>query len=279
MNIDNIPGMFIVDNEPSIVTEIRAKILDKFKDLIFYEGPHVYKLNGVVYPSVTTILGKYMQPFNVDEVAERYAEKHGETAEYWKKEWKFKNLIATTTGTQCHAYGEGLGYVFNGHPELIPNDKKYQYVKENNWLIPTRPQENAMLSFYEDLNPNLHFVLAEAKMYTECLKTNLAGTADILFYYDDPKGKKSGLCVFDWKTNQELTKSYSRDNSVMMLHPFENLWNEPLSEYILQLNTYAVPLEDLGFNVIAKRVVWVKTDGTYEIISLPNKTKEVRKFL
>jgi hypothetical protein len=276
---DNI-GMFTINGEPTVVTDIRYKILNKFKDLKFYEDTHVYTLNGITYPSVTTMLGKYMQPFDIDTVAEKYAEKNGETSDYWKKEWKFKNLIATTTGTQCHAYGEGLGYVMNGHPELIPQDKKYQYNKENNWLIPTRPQESAMLKFYKELNPNLHFVLAEAKMYTECLKTNLAGTADILFYYEDPTGKHSGLCVFDWKTNQELKKSYSRDRGIMMLHPFEYLWNEPLSEYILQLNVYSIPLEDLlGCKVIAKRIVWVKTDGTYEIVPLPDKTEEIRQFL
>ena len=32
---DSIPNMFVVNNEPKEVTEIRATILDKFKDLIF----------------------------------------------------------------------------------------------------------------------------------------------------------------------------------------------------------------------------------------------------
>lgn len=274
-----IPNMFEVKGEPPEVTEIRAKILDKFKDLVFEEGPHIYHLNGKTLPSVTTVLGKYMQPFDQETIAENYAKKHGETPEYWIKEWKFNNLVATTTGTQCHAYGEGVGYLFNGHPELIPSDKKYQYIPEENWLIPTRPKEFAMLKFYKELYKDLHFVLAEAKLFTEGYKTNLAGTADILFYYKDPQGKKSGLAIYDWKTNSELRKDFSRENGVMMLPPFTDLYNEPLSEYILQLNTYAVPLEDLGLKIIAKRVVWVKDDKTYEIIPLPNETNRIRKLL
>lgn len=271
--------MFEVKGEPKEVMEIRARILDKFKDLTFDEGPHVYTLNGNTLPSVTTLLGKYMQPFDQDTVAKRYAMKHGETAEYWKDQWRFNNLIATTTGTQCHEYGEGLGYMMNGHPEMIPNAKKYQYVAEKNWLIPTRPKEAAMLKFYNELHKDLHFVLAEAKMFTEGFKTNLAGTADILFYYDDPKGKRSGLCVYDWKTNAELRKPFSREKGTMMKPPFTDMYNEPLSEYTLQLNTYSIPLEDLGFKVIAKRVVWVKDDGSYEVIPLHDETKRMRMLL
>ena len=74
--------MFEVAGEPSEVTEIRAKILDKFKDLVFEEGPHVYYLKDDKdrkFKSVTTKLGQFEKEFNSDEIAERYAQKHGET--------------------------------------------------------------------------------------------------------------------------------------------------------------------------------------------------------
>ena len=37
----DIPGMFEIKGEPKIVTEIRATILDKFKDLVFEEEPYI----------------------------------------------------------------------------------------------------------------------------------------------------------------------------------------------------------------------------------------------
>jgi hypothetical protein len=116
--------------------------------------------------------------------------------------------------------------VFIFHRKLLFRKEtgiRFKFIKDKKWLIPTRPKEEAILKFYKELNPNLHFVLAEAKMYTEGLKENLAGTADILFYYKDPKDdSKSGLCVFDYKTNQEIRKSYSRENGKMLLEPFSD---------------------------------------------------------
>ena len=280
---DSIPNMFVVNNEPKEVTEIRATILDKFKDLIFEEGPHVYYLSNDkshTFKSVTTRLGDFENEFNVDEIAERYALKHGETKEYWIDEWKFKNLVATTTGSMVHEYGESLGNMLNGNYLGITEANKAKFIKDKNWLIPTRPKEKAILSFFQDLNENLHFVLAEAKMYTECLKENLAGTADILFYYKDPKDdSKSGLCIFDYKTNAEITKSFSRENGKMLLPPFDDYYDEPKSIYTLQLSTYSIPLQDLGFNIIARRLVWLKDDGTYEIIPLKDESKRLRNIL
>ena len=71
---DSIPNMFVVNNEPNEVTEIRATILDKFKDLIFEEGPHIYYLSNDkshTFKSVTTRLGDFENEFNVDEIAWR----------------------------------------------------------------------------------------------------------------------------------------------------------------------------------------------------------------
>lgn len=278
-----IPNMFEVAGEPSEATEIRAKILDKFKDLVFEEGPHVYYLKDDKdrkFKSVTTKLGEFEKEFNSDEIAERYAQKHGETKEYWLDQWKFKNLLATVTGSMVHEYGESLGNMLNGNYDGITPANLPKFVKEKKWLIPTRPKEKAILKFYKELNPNLHFVLAEAKMYTEGLKEDLAGTADILFYYKDPKDdSKSGLCVFDYKTNAEIQKSFSRENGKMLLPPFDDYYEEPQSIYTLQLSTYSIPLQDLGFKIIARKLVWLKDDETYEIIPLKDESKRLREVL
>lgn len=279
INFDKIPGMFSIEGEPDIVKNIRAKILDKFKDLIFYEGPHIYKLYDKTLPSVTTILNKFEEPFNADEKAYNYALKHGETKEYWLDKWKFNNLKSTTTGTLVHSYGESMFYVKCKHPELITEENKCKFYKNKQWLIPTRPKEEAIYKFYEKLHPNLYPLLAEAKMFTEGLKQDLAGTADILFYYDDPSGKNRGVVIMDYKTNADIHSSYARNMGVKLLSPFENYIAEPESIYTLQLSAYSIPLQDLGLNIIARRLIWLKDDGTYELIPLKDESDKLRAIL
>lgn len=276
----------VVPNEPSEVTEIRNKILNEFNDLVFEEGPHKYFIGDVELPSVSQVTHQFTVPFESDEVAERYAEKNGMTKEYWLDQWKFNNLRATTTGTLVHAYGESLGWMRNGHPEKITEENKCKYIKEKNWLIPTRKKEEAILKFYDELNENLHFVLAETKVYTgknkevTNLKQDYAGTFDILFYYKDPDDdSKSGLCIFDFKTNSELYKDFNRNNGIMMYAPFSDMYSEPYGAYTLQLSAYQMPLEDIGLKVIARRIVWLKEDGTYELIPLKDVTKQLREVL
>ena len=282
----DIPHMFVIDGEPEIVTETRALILDAFKDLMFDEPTHTYTLNGTILPSVTTVLHKFQEPFDSDGIAEKYAQKNGFTKEYWLDKWKFKNLVATTTGTLVHEFGESLFYVKAGHPEYITESCKCKFEKDKNWLIPTRPKEEAVIKFYDELNPNLHLLLAEAKMFTGTnkaltdLKQDVAGTADILFYYIDPeRPERNGICVFDYKNNEDLWNDFSRKMDKMLLSPFDDMFSEAKSIYELQLNTYSLPLEDLGLNVIARRLVWLKPDATYEIIPVGDKREILRNTL
>lgn len=277
----------IIKGEPKEVTAIRKKILTEFKDLTFIEDGHKYFLNGQQLPSVSEVTHKFCQyPFDEEAQAVAYAEKHGETPQYWLDKWKFTNLRATTSGTLVHEYGESLGWLRNGHPELITESCKTKYIKGKEWLIPTRNKEDAVLKFYDELNPNLHFVLAETKVYTGKNKelTNLnqdyCGTFDILFYYKDPDNdRNSGLSIFDFKTNKELRKDFSRENGKFLLPPFGDFYEEPLSYYTAQLSCYQIPLEDIGLKVIARRIVWLKDDGTYEIIPLQNVTDRLRSVL
>lgn len=271
----------VINGEPKIVTEIRKKILDEFKDLIFIEDGHKYYLNGKELPSVTTITHKFCEhPFNTDLRAEEYALKNGETPEYWKDKWRYTSLKATTTGTLVHEYGEGLGWLRNGHPEFMPASCMPKYVKDKDWLIPTRPKEEAALKFYDEFPKDLHFVLAETKVYSNkseesTVSEPFCGTFDLLTWYENPKDKdKSGLIILDWKTNGDIYKSFSRDHGKMLMAPFEMYYEEPFSYYILQINLYALCLYGIGLPVVGGRVIWLKEDGTYELIKVPMFFKE-----
>lgn len=271
----------VVKGEPKIVTDIRSKILEEFKGLTFIEDGHKYFLDGKQLPSVSEVTHKFCAyPFDTEAQSISYAEKHGETPQYWMDKWKFTNLKATTSGTLTHEYAEGLGWVRNGHEELMPESCRCKYVKDKNWLIPTRPKEEAVLKFYDELHPNLHFVLAETKVYSNKseiseVKTPFCGTFDLLMYYDDPNDKsKSGLVVLDWKTNRELTKDFSRESGKFILPPFGDYYEEPLSYYTLQLNLYSLCLAGIGLPPVGARVIWLKDNGTYELIPIKLLYKE-----
>ena len=240
-------------------------------------------------PSVSEVTHKFCQyPFDSEERAAAYAEKHGETAQYWLDQWKFKNLKATTTGTLVHAYGESLGWLRARHPEFITEENKCKYIKEKNWLIPTRPKEEAVLKFWDETfsNENTYFVLAETKVYTgknkklTNLKQDYAGTFDLLWYYKNPTDdSKSGLIILDYKTNGSLTNDFNRGANRYFAEPFGDLYDEALSSYKLQLSAYQLPLEDIGLKVIGRRIIWLKDDGNYELIPIDEYTERLRKTL
>ena len=78
-------------------------------------------------------------------------------------------------------------------------------------------------------------------------------------------------------TNKDLISDYNRKNCNMMLPPFDDYIDEALSHYICQLSAYQIPLEDIGLKILARRIIWLKPDGTYEQISVPDVTDRIRE--
>lgn len=264
--------------EPPIVEEIRSKILKTFEDLEFMPFQHKYFLHGKELVSVSNVTHQFQPLFDEKKKSEEYALKHGETPQYWLDKWKYTSEKACTTGTLVHAYGESLGWLRAGHPELITEECKIMYNSEKNWLVPTRAKEEAVLKFMDELDKNLHLVLNEARIYNE--KLGYAGTFDMLYWYENPKNpSKSGLVIFDYKTNASLYKDFSRNTNKMLLPPFTELYDEPYSYYTLQLSLYNLGLQQLGYPIIAHRLVWLKEDGNYELIPLEFKMKELVEVL
>lgn len=185
----------------SLREETRQLFDTKFGNIVFEEIPHRYTIDGVEYTPVSTIISQYENEFDSDLRSKSYAEKNGLTQEEVLRSWKWTNRCATIMGTRAHEYGESYTNLLCGHPELICQQNKGQYVEEENWLVPTFPQEFAVKSFYDELNKNLHPIGAEFKLSTQYIKgaKPICGTADILFYYDAPDPKNSGFCIFDWK--------------------------------------------------------------------------------
>lgn len=268
LNIDEIFGGFEkeIEDKSKInnkVVEARELILDKFKKIEFVEEGHKYSVDDDEYTPVSNIIKLYEPEVDWDQKAADYAKKYGRKKEDVQKEWKLNNLKSTISGTRTHEFGESYTNLICGHPELICEQNKPQYIEEYNTMVSTYPKEDAVKKFYDELEKNLHPVGAEFKLstqYMDCLK--ICGTCDLLFYDSD----NDYYVIGDWKTNKSLIKEYARNNGVCMKYPLDKKIDEPLSHYTVQFNLYQRMLESIGLKIGDRVLVWLKDDGTYEKI-------------
>lgn len=281
-------GMFVIEGEPLEVTKARELVLESFKDLQFFEDGHRYLLNGKELHSVSGIGHRFQsRPFDADKQAALYASKHGKTPEYWKDLWSCNSFKATSLGTKTHEFGESLAYLMVGHPEFIRPSMQSQYLKEKKYLADIHPKESAVRLFLNELPSCYHLVLNETKVYSgknpdpsQNLKEQICGTFDMLYWYDgNGNPANAGFVVLDYKTNANLVDEYNRQHGIMLLPPFDNMYQESLGEYTIQLSLYSLMLEDIGLKVIDRKLIWLKDDGTYDKISLPNITQTLRSIL
>lgn len=284
----DIEQMFYIDGEPDTVIAARKLIFESFNDLEFYEDGHKYLLHGKQLNSVSGIGHRFIaNPFDEAAQAVEFAKKHGETADFWIKKWRCNSFRATTLGTKTHEYGESLGYLLAGHPELIRDSVRIQYNETYNYLAPIHPKEEAVELFMKELPSSYHLVLNETKVYSgknpdnsKNLKEQLCGTFDMLYWYDGGgDAAKAGFVIFDYKTNKDLYSEYNRKYKRMLLPPFSDLFEEDYGLYVIQLNLYALMIEDIGLPVIARKIVWLKDDGTYDIVDIPDISDRLRSCL
>lgn len=202
-----------MDKITEIKENTRSLLQSKFGNIVFEEIPHRYTIDGVEYTPVSNIISQYENPFDEDRISKNYAEKNGLSQKEVLKQWKWINRCSTIMGTRAHEFGESYTNLMCGHKELICEQNKPQYLEEENWLVPTFPQEFAVKKFYDELHRNLHPIGAEFKLSTQYIKgaKPICGTTDILFYYDAPNPKDSGFVVGDWKGLYVNTPIFTTD--------------------------------------------------------------------
>lgn len=289
LNMNDSTSLFYsIDNEPLIVAQTRRLILEAFADLTFQEDGHIYTLNGKQLHSASSIGQRFeSRPFEKQKIAIGYAQKHGETPEYWIEQWDCNAFRATTLGTKTHEFGESMGYLRSGLPDRITPRIRPQYMEKYNYLAPIHPKEEAIVKFFKELPAAYHLVLNEAMAYSgknpdesQNLKEQICGTFDMLYYYDgEGDESKAGFVIMDYKSNGKLYNENNQKYHTMLLSPFDDLVQEDYGLYTIQLSLYALMLQDIGVNIIDRRLIWLKDDATYETISVPDVTDRLRKVL
>lgn len=268
------------------IKKIRKQIQEAYSNkLQFIEETHQYFLDGVEYTCVSDVIKRWEnndREAMLDACADKAKWKKGykyygmsrdEIKELWDKSAK----EACDFGTLVHGFGESMFYWMIGEDDKILPEYKEQF--ETGEPIATNKHEEAVIQFWKDIPEDFVPVLAETKVFNKD-GTPYAGTFDILFYYYKGKNDpRNGLVVFDWKTNGAITNDFCRENGKMMKAPFNDLFDDSLSHYQLQLNLYAIPLQNLGIKVIGRRIIWLRDDGSYEKIRIKDETGRIKQAL
>ena len=287
IHISDVEKRLKENPEPQEVKDIRENIINSFSRLKFIEDGHKYYVHNddgtkTELRSVSYFCHQFSPYVNWDEICENKAIKLGIPYETLKRQWKENNLRSTNNGTKTHFYGENMMLFIQGRFDEIDESIKNQI--EDGFFIPYGKKEEAISKFYEDILKidNFYPVMAEAKLYTGIndtlsLKENFSGTFDMLFAFKH--NDKFKLSILDFKTNTALENDFNRNKGNMLLPPFEDLVDESKSNYTLQLSMYQIGVEQLGYEVVDRKLIWLKDDGTYEKVSVPNVTDRLKLVL
>lgn len=241
--------------------------LDYFRDpnFVFDEAQHTYSyLNPntgrpvQTFQSVTGFLGQFKKPFDSEMIAGIVAKKRGVSKKIVLAEWKEISDVALKLGTNVHKWIEDY---YNGeNPELPTVDNEYERVQK-------------FLQLYEDKLHKFEPLHQEFRLFSR--KWGLAGTLDALFKLND------GIYVGDWKTNKKFTTDLqSEGRKQKLLYPFDDMWDNSLNGYSIQLSLYRLILqEEAGYETNGGFLVWIGPNGKPEMHKIVDLRDRLYNFL
>ena len=247
--------------------------LAKFNNIKFHDKEHIYYLDGVKTQSVTSIIGKYKQPFDKEYWSQKKADERGITKEEILKEWKYKADFSCEKGSAFHEYAENFLtnklFPFPEHKitEILGGVENMLTCKEAVLTL-----QDMFKQFYDKSFGKL--IPVRAEVVVGDVEWGVTGMIDQLFYNE--KSKK--LEIWDWKTNKAIKD--------------KNKWQQfkkPLSHLdVCELNTYSLQLS--FYKLIVERntelqlgdcyIVWLNENNeTYQIIKCHDFSEEILKIM
>ena len=221
-----------------------------FKELKFNAQNHTYKYGEKNLSSVSSVISRFVEPFDANTIAARVALQRGTTKEIVLKEWADKRDKACARGHSAHSFGEN-------------------YTKG---CIPKNGCEKAIMKFWDELPNYVEPFLVELQMYSAVL--GIAGTADLILY----NNKTGCFIIADYKTNADLFKNFKRKT---LLAPFNFLFDSPYNKYQLQLSLYQILFESMGvqFKVESRKLIWLKDNGQYSMYTTEDYSQQLLESL
>lgn len=242
--------------------------LDYFLDpnFVFNEALHTYtyldpstKKPVQTFTSVTGFLSQFKQEFNSDLIAKQVAKRRGVHHSTVLNEWKEISDTALDLGTRLHKWIEDFYNDLN--PSLPIND---QVLLER------------VLKFKEIHDSTLHkFTPIRQEFRVFSRKWGIAGTLDAI------KRLNSNYYVGDWKSNKKFTTDgHSEGRRQKLLYPFDDMWDNSLNGYSIQLSLYRLILqEEAGFLTNGGFLVWIGPSSKPEMHKIVDLRDRLYDFL
>lgn len=244
------------------------KAFDKFT---FFEEDHHYECNGKkVGISVTRLIEEYSNSFDQQAIAEKVAIRDNKSISEVLEEWEYKNKFACEKGSTCHEYAQSR-WSNEKYNELL-FDGSIEYLTAVNKI-----QAQAM-NFWKDFKSKFTHIQDEQLVGSE--EYDICSAIDHLFL-----DKDGNVWLIDYKTNSIL-KGYNdgeknRRYTKKMLIPLQNIKDDSLNHYYLQLSIYKYLVEKYTNIKIYKTMIVYMSENieNYELIETPYLEKEVKLIL
>lgn len=234
--------------------------LDKFNNIVFNEEAHLYHYDGLLCTSVTSVIGRYKEPFDTLKIATAYAVKRGLSVFDVIADWDEKKNDACDKGTHVHKYAE-----------LKFACKRYEVDSETMSEV-LHKCFKIIDAFYNDSKGKLIPIRSELVVGDK--KRRLCGMIDQLFY----NVKAQEFQIWDYKTNKAITTK--NDYKKRMRNELWHLDDCEFNTYSLQLGLYKKIIEEnTNIKIGSSYICWVnEVNDTYKPIKVANMDSEINKI-
>lgn len=199
----------------------------------YHDGTHsYYGANGKRYVSASQLVDRFSNKFDAEAVSEDYAVRAGRTAEFWVDKWDGIRDVALERGNRIH---NAMEEMVNGMGSIAVAGKAHTSQNPDRFL------------------PGTPYIQWPDGVYTEQILWNheykVAGRSDKFII--ETIGKKRYFHVDDYKSNKYI-KMFSfkdKDGYRKMKAPLNHLMDCDYFKYCMQLSTYMLMAELMGFTV------------------------------
>ena len=235
---------------------IPNELFTNFNDIVFYDTPHKYFIDGKELISVTTLIHKYQEEFDEEYWSEYKANQYDLTSHEVKRAWNFINKKGTIKGSAIHDYAENIfqNKMFEYPQQFILNEFGFDPISTEYEITKKHVDK-----FYDDAHNKLIPIRTEFVVYDR--PSLIGGMLDMLFY--NIKAKE--FQIYDWKTNKKFSKENVGQYLLEELYMLEDC---DLELYSLQLEFYKQIIErNTGVKLGKSYIVWFSHNNpSYEII-------------
>ncbi|WP_405377952.1 hypothetical protein [Nonlabens sp. Asnod3-A02] len=234
-----VPTSFGKEEIGKIIGFNSNNINDRDKRIKFYSEKHIYTIDGVTFPSASTIVGRFFQEFDAWGIASRLSPSnplYGLEVEEIVRIWKERGQDAANLGTFLHEQIESF-YLNQPYEQT---EEFYQF-------------EN----FVSD-HPNLNPYRSEWRIFDDNI--GVAGTIDLIVK------NQQNFDIYDWKRSKKVINTFDgkpieTDNwGKCGIGQLSHIDDTSYNRYCLQQSLYKFVLE---------KNYKIKVDNMYLIVMYP----------